>query len=412
MFQAFSVIFLLAALLSFVNYKWVKLPSTIGTMILALVLAAMVTLSQAILPDFYQYFCDLVIAADFRSLLLEILLSILLFAGAIHINISELNKERWFIMLFATVGVLMSTFIVGGLLYFSAPLFGVEIPFIYTLLFGSLISPTDPIAVLAILKKTNISKSLELKIEGESLFNDGVGVVVFTSIFLVAGMVGEDHSGGLFGEVVHIFLVEAIGGIVFGFALGWIAMKLMDAVKENAQLVTMMSVATVLGGYAIASALGTSGPLASVVAGLVIGHGIFSADFNRESREITIEIWEMLDESLNTVLFVFIGLSLHLLEPDGLIVLLGILCIGIVLFARFTSVVMGYALLNHQEHDFWKTCKILTWGGLRGGISIALALSLPPDYYRNELLLICFIVVIFSIVFQGLSINALVKRLF
>lgn len=412
MFQAFSIIFLIATLLSFINYKWIKLPATIGTMILALGLAIVVTLSKAIAPSFYQFFCDMVIAADFKTLLLDILLSVLLFAGAIHINISELKKERWFILLFASLGVLISTFVVGGLLYFITQLFGVEIPFVYTLLFGALISPTDPIAVLAILKKTNISKSLELKIEGESLFNDGMGVVVFASILLVTGVMNEHESNALFGEIIHIFFAEAVGGLVFGLILGWLALKLMRSVMENSQLVAIISVATALGGYAIALKLGTSGPLAMVVAGLVIGNGLYSSNFNEKSKSTTTEIWEMLDESLNTVLFVFIGLSIHLIQLDATLIIIGLITILIVLFARICSVLLGYSLLNHRDHDFWKTSSILTWGGLRGGISIALALSLSPESYGNELLLICFIVVIFSIIVQGLTMNSLVKRLF
>ena len=412
MFQSFSIIFLIATLLSFINYKWIKLPATIGTMILALVAAIVITLSKSISPDFYQLFCDMVIAADFKTLLLDILLSVLLFAGAIHINISELKKERWFILLFASLGVLISTFIVGVLLYYLTKLFGVDIPLVYTLLFGALISPTDPIAVLAILKKTNISKSLELKIEGESLFNDGIGVVVFTSILLVAGVMGENESNGLIGEITHIFLVEAVGGLVYGFVLGWLALKLMRAVMDNSQLVAIITVATALGGYAIALKIGTSGPLAMVVAGLVIGNGLYSTNFNEKSKNTTTEIWEMLDESLNTVLFVFIGLSIHLIQFDSTLIVIGLITILIVLVARISSVLVGYSLLNYKDHDFWQTSSILTWGGLRGGISIALALSLPPEYYGNELLLICFIVVIFSIIAQGLTMNSLVKRLF
>jgi CPA1 family monovalent cation:H+ antiporter len=412
MFHAFSIIFLIATLLSLINYKWIKLPATIGTMILALGVAIIITISKSIVPSFYQFFCDLVIAADFKTLLLDILLSILLFAGAIHINITELKKERWFILLFASVGVLISTFIIGVLLYYLTPLFGLDIPFIYTLLFGALISPTDPIAVLAILKKTNISKSLELKIEGESLFNDGIGVVVFTSILLIAGVMTEYDSGALAGEIMHIFYAEAVGGLAFGFVIGWLALKLMRSVMDNSQLVAIITVATALGGYAIALRIGTSGPLAMVVAGLVIGNGLYSTNFNENSKSITTEIWEMLDESLNTVLFVFIGLSIHLIQFDTTLIAIGVITILIVIFARISSVLVGYSLLSYKDHNFWKTSSILTWGGLRGGISIALALSLPPEYYGNELLLICFIVVIFSIIVQGLTMNSLVKKLF
>ncbi len=410
MFQAFSIAFLIATLLSVINYRWVKLPGTIGTMILSLILAMGIILMKPIFPSLYQIFCDIVIAADFKTLLLDVILSVLLFAGAIHINIRDLAKEKWSILLFATVGVLISTFLVGALLYLIAPLLGLQLPFIYALLFGALISPTDPIAVISILKKANVNKSLELKIEGESLFNDGIGVVVFTSILLLTTTMTHD-VGMLSKEIGIIFLEEAVGGVVFGLILGWAASQLMKSVVPNGKLVAIISLATVLGGYALAHSLGTSGPLATVVAGLLIGNSLHSDSFDTSSKHITTEIWEVLDESLNTVLFVFIGLSVHLVVFDINIVILGIIAIVIVIISRAIAVILSYSLLNYKDHSFWTTCTILTWGGLRGGISLALALSLTQEQYGSEILLICFIVVIFTIICQGLSIGKLVSRL-
>ncbi len=410
MFQTFSLIFLIASLLSVINYRWLKLPSTIGTMILALAVAVLITLSKPILPGFYEFTCSVIIAADFKTLLLDVMLSLLLFAGAIHVNIADLKKEKWSILLFATLGVIISTLIVGSLTYFIAPLFGVDIPLGYAMLFGALISPTDPIAVLAILEKANISKSLELKIEGESLFNDGVGVVVLTSILIILG--GDASGAELSAEVAHIFLVEAVGGVVFGLALGWLALRLMKTVKENSELVTILTLATVLGGYAIAHLIGTSGPLAMVVAGLYIGNGVNHLVLGKESKESISGFWKILDESLNTVLFVLIGLSVHLVEFEWNVVGLGLIAILIVLVGRILSVVLPFSLLKFNDQNFWKTSSVLVWGGLRGGISIALALSLPKEYYADEIFLLTFIVVLFSILAQGLSISALVKRVF
>ncbi|MFT4771020.1 MAG: CPA1 family monovalent cation:H+ antiporter [Cryomorphaceae bacterium] len=410
MFQTFSLIFLIASLLSVINYRWLKLPSTIGTMILALVVTVLLTLAKPLLPEVYEMMCNMIIGADFKTLLLDVMLSLLLFAGAIHVDIADLKKEKWSIMLFATLGVIISTLIVGGLLFLVAPFFGVEIPIGYAMLFGALISPTDPIAVLAILQKADISKSLELKIEGESLFNDGVGVVVFTSVLLIVG--GNSTAAELSGEVLHVFLLEAVGGILFGLLLGWLSLKLMKTVKENGELVTILTLATVLGGYAVAQLIGTSGPLAMVVAGLYIGNGVNHKVLGEESQKTINGFWKILDESLNTVLFVLIGFSVHLIDLQINVIGLGFAAIVIVLIGRILSVILPFSLLNFKDHDFWKTSSVLIWGGLRGGISIALALSLPEEYFANEIFLLTFMVVLFSILAQGLSISALVRRLF
>ena len=406
MFESFSIIFLLAALLSFVNYKWLKLPSTIGTMILALLFAIVAIGSKNILPDFYAFFCDIILATDFSTLLLDIMLSMLLFAGAMHIDIHRLEMEKWSVLLFSTIGVLLSTFFIGGAVFFLSKLMGIELPFIYSLIFGALISPTDPIAVIGILKEAGIDESTALKIEGESMFNDGIGVVVFTSLILMA----SGHTENIGVEVGHIFLVEAVGGIALGFVLGWLASLFIKSIQENSQLATILSIAFVIGGYAIASKLGTSGPLAMVVSGLFLGNTISQPNFNKTSKKIMNEIWEVLDESLNTVLFVLIGLSLHLIRADIKEISLGLIIIIVALLARFISIVIPFSLLRSNESRF-KTSTLLTWGGLRGGISIALALSIPNDTYRPLILLLTFIVALFSILVQGLSLGALVKKL-
>ena len=409
MFEAFSIIFLIAAILSYVNYRWIGWPSTIGTMTLSLLVAGLLVLSKDLVPSLYELLCNAIIEADLKTLLLEVMLSVLLFAGAIHVDIQDLKKEKWAILLFSTLGVLISTGVVGILLYYSAPVFGLNLPIIFCFLFGALISPTDPIAVIAIIKKAQVSKSLELKIEGESLFNDGVGVVLFTSVLLLASTTQSDFSM-LSAEIGKIFLTEAIGGILMGLILGWTSLQTIRTVQENGQLVIILTIATVLGGYAIAHHLGTSGPLATVVAGLIIGNGINHGAFESSTRKMTNEIWQILDESLNAMLFVLIGLSIHLVKFDWNVLWLGMVSILIVLLSRALSVMGPYALLGHKKHEFWQTSAILTWGGLRGGISLALAMSLPDKYYGSELLLLCFVVVVFSILGQGLSLGRVVKK--
>ncbi len=412
MLQSFSIIFAIAAFFNFVNYKWLKLPTTIGLMLMSLATIIIITFSKSLIPEFYQFFCDIVTNSDFRSLLLDGILSFLLFAGALHVNIDELAKEKWPIILFATLGVLISTFIVGGLTYGAAQLISIELPFLHTLLFGALISPTDPIAVMAILKKANIAKSLSIKIEGESLFNDGIGVVVFSGILILSGM-GEHHTEGSVGfEIGKLFLEEAVGGIVYGALLGFVGYRSVKSVNDNPQLAVMITLAIVMGGYAFASLIHVSGPLAMVVAGMIIGNKLNIATNKGPTRKMINEIWEVLDDVFNGILFVLIGLAIHLLKFDINHLTLGSIAILIVLISRFISVFIPYSLLKHQESSSIKTVTILTWGGLRGGISIALALSLADNPSSEVLLYITYVVVLFSIIVQGLSIGKVVKKIY
>jgi len=400
MFESFSIIFTISALLGYINYKWIKLPTTIGLMILSLILIIPITLSKTIFPEFYTFFC------------LDGILSFMLFAGALHVNIGALAHEKKSILLFATISVLISTFIVGGGMYLVSNLIGLNIPFIHSLLFGALISPTDPIAVMAILKKANIAESLGIKIEGESLFNDGIGVVVFSGIALIASATGHHDQSELGKEIGALFLEEAVGGVVYGLIIGFLGLKLIQSLKENPNLAVMISLAVVMGGYAGSFILHTSGPLAMVVAGMLIGNKI-NINANKDSLQKTLnEFWEILDEVFNGILFVLIGLAFHLLHYNSQFIILGIVAIIVVLLARFVSVLLPYSLLKHEETTPLKTVSILTWGGLRGGISIALALSLSPELSGNPILHITYMVVLFSIIIQGLSIGKFVKKLY
>ena len=414
MLASFSLLFLIVALFSYANYRWFKLPNTIGLMLLGIVFALLVSASQSVFPKFYEFFCRLIIEADFKALLFDGMLSFLLFSGAIHVNIHQLAKEKVPVFLFASAGVLLSTAIVGGLIYFAAKLLGIEFSLVYSLLFGALISPTDPIAVIAILKKVGVSQSLEMKIEGESLFNDGVGVVVFSGVLLFLGAGHVEAEGSIGGAIGALFLEEAVGGLAFGAALGFGGYWLMKSVKENAALVVLLSLAVAMSGYALASMLHVSGPLAMVVAGLIIGNKFQLSSSEGDTNKTFNETWEILDEALNGILFLLMGLSMHRLDFDQPYVLLGLFAIPIVLIARFASVSLPYALLKHTELKPIKTIGILTWGGLRGGISLALALSLPvqANNFNEIVFFLTYAVVVFSILGQGLTIGKLVQRLY
>jgi len=412
MFESFSIVFTISALFSYINYKWLKLPTTIGLMILSLILIIPITLSKTIFPEFYTFFCNIIVNADFKTLLLNGILSFLLFAGALHVNLAALTKEKKSIFLFATLGVLISTCIVGGLTFFGAQLIGLELPFLHALLFGALISPTDPIAVMAILKEANIAESLGIKIEGESLFNDGIGVVVFSGILLIATATGEHSNTEIGTEIGVLFLEEAVGGLFYGLVIGFLGLKCIQSLKDNPQLAVMITLAVVMGGTAGAFLMEISAPLAMVVAGLFIGNKIHLNEDKNPVQKAISSFWEILDDVFNGILFVLIGLAIHLLNFNTGYIVLGILAILIVLLARFISVLLPYSLLKHEEKKPIKTVAILTWGGLRGGISIALALSLSKELSGDLILHITYVIVLFSIIVQGLSIGRFVKKLY
>ena len=412
MFQSFAILLTLATIFSYINYRWFKLPTTIGLMIMAFLTAITIIGSKSLVPDLYTFFCELVIGLDFKTILMEMMLSFLLFAGALHVNIQDLKEQRKPVLLFATIGVLISTLLVGGAIYFIAPLLGLSIPFLHCLVFGALISPTDPIAVIAILKEAKVSKSVELKIEGESLFNDGIGVVVFTGILLlIEGQHMMEGGESIGKEVLFLFAEEAVGGVLYGLLIGFVAWKLIKSIQENTHLAILLTLSIALGGYSLASLIHVSGPLAMVVAGLLIGNKINGPNFSNSSRASIGEFWEILDDTLNAVLFVLIGLVIHLLSFEMSYFYLGLISILVVIISRFISVYLPFSLLKHQGTNLLKTVGVLTWGGLRGGISVALALSLDDSYSREPILFITYIVVLFSIIVQGLSLGKVVKKL-
>ena len=402
-----SILITISAIFSFINYRFIKLPTTIGLMLIALVFSLTLLLAGKLgLAGFEQQAEQLLASVDFNQTLMQGMLSFLLFAGALHINLNDLAKQKWVISSLATVGILTSTFIVGGASYFLLNQLGIELSFIYCLLFGALISPTDPIAVLGILKSAKAPKTLETKIAGESLFNDGVAVVVFIVLLGIATG-GHEISAS---HIILLFLEEAVGGVIFGFAIGWITYQLLKQV-DNYQVEILLTLALVMGGYALASAIHVSGPIAVVVAGLLIGNHGRTFGMSDHTREHLDTFWELIDEILNAVLFVLIGLEVLILPFTTDVLMVSLLLIPLLLTARFISVAIPISLMKKRRQFTPGAIRILTWGGLRGGISVALALSLPPGEARDVILAITYVIVVFSIVVQGLTIGKLVKAL-
>ena len=404
-----AILISLAAVFSYINHRYLKIPTTIGLLAIALLMSlAIVLLGKMGLP-LEGHAKTLLKGIDFNEALMQGMLSALLFVGALHVHLEELIKQKWVIAILATVGVIASTFMVGYASYFIFGFLGLDIPLIYCLLFGSLISPTDPIAVLGILKTVGASKSLETKIAGESLFNDGVAVVVFLALL---SFVGGSHGGG-HGEldaagIAILFAQEVIGGTIFGLVIGYITFRMLASI-DNYQVEILLTLGLVLGGYAMASALHISGPIAIVVAGLLIGNKGRKHGMSDKTREHLDNFWELIDEILNAMLFVLIGLEVLILTFDSQYLLAGVIMIPVVLLIRFIAVGVPVSILKLSHTFTPKIVRILTWGGLRGGISIALVLTLPAGEHREALLVITYVIVIFSILVQGMTVGKLVK---
>jgi len=404
-YQIIAVMLTMAALFSFLNYKTLKLPTTIGLMFFSLLMSLAIIGLHTLGLDLESQADAILNSIDFNQTLMHGMLSFLLFAGALHVDLGRLSKQKWVITSLATVGLLISTFLVGITSWWILGALGFHIDLIWCLLFGSLISPTDPIAVLAILKTANAPESLETKIAGESLFNDGVAVVVFIVLLSIA-------TGGGEATVAHIatlFVEEAVGGVVFGLATGYLAFLMLRSV-DNYTVEILITLALVTGGYAVAGAIHVSGPIAMVVCGLLIGNHGRSLAMSDKTREHLDTFWELVDEILNAVLFVLIGFEVLVLSFSSDIIIAGVIMIFVILLARFISVGIPVTLLR-ASHQFTNgVISILTWGGLRGGISVALALSLPPGEARNIIVPITYVVVVFSILVQGLTVGRLIKH--
>ncbi len=410
-FDLIAILIVMAAVFSFINLKVLKLPAEIGLMVLTLLFSVAVFVAGYLFPDIEAMVAALLAQFDFNEALLHGMLGFLLFAGALHVDLEDLARYRWTIAILATVGVLFSTVIVGGLTWGMLALIGLPMRFLDCLLVGALISPTDPIAVLGLLKRVGVPKSLEVQIAGESLFNDGVGVVVFTGLLGVASGL---HRPDL-GHVALLFVQEAVGGALFGLVVGLLVFWMLRSVDEY-KVEVLLSLALVAGGYALADALHLSGPIAMVVAGLMIGNHGRNFAMSATTIERLDQFWELVDEIFNAVLFVLIGLEVLALTFTAKNLVAGLLAIPIVLAARLISVGLPIRVLRRRVWLEPFTVRILTWGGLRGGISVALALSVPKESPavaapgRDVVLAITYVVVVFSIIVQGLTIGPLTRR--
>ena len=394
-----------AALFAWFNYRFVRLPMTIGLTIFALVGSLLLVIAGRAGLTPVTELTALVASIDFDDTVLKGMLGALLFAGALHINLDRLLHHRGLIAVLATLGVALTTILVGvgGWWLFGA--LGIAIPLPWMLVFGALIAPTDPIAVGAILRKAGVPLDLETTITGESLFNDGVGVVVFVLLLELVGG-GEVHLT----EVLHLVAVEVVGGLAYGAVLGYLVYRMLRAV-DNYQVEILLTLALVTGGYALASALHVSGPLAMVIAGLLIGNHGRQFAMSEVTRHRLDQFWELVDEFLNAVLFVLIGLEVVVFDLDGRVLLAGALAIPLVLLGRWLSVVLPVHLLPSGRGLPAGSAAILTWSGLRGAISVALALSLPAGEVRDTLVTVTYVVVCFSIIVQGLTVGRFTERI-
>lgn len=401
-----AILLTLSAIFSYLNYRFIKLPTAIGIMLISLALSLfLLVIGKLELFDVSNQAKALIQGIDFHTALINGMLSFLLFAGALHINLNELSKQKWVILVLATVGVVSSTFMIGGVSWVILNALELNISFIYCLLFGALISPTDPIAVLGILKTVGVPKSLEIKISGESLFNDGVAVVVFLALLGIA--TGQNEAS--VSSVTLLFVQEAIGGAVYGLIIGGLCFYMLRSVN-NYQVEVLLTLALVMGGYAFATAIHVSGPIAMVVAGLLIGNhgrGLAMSDSTREHLD---SFWELIDEILNAVLFLLIGLEVLILVYHIEYFLAALAIIPVVLVSRFIAVGAPIQVMKKVREFSPGVVRLMTWGGLRGGISVALALSLPQGIEREVILAVTYAVVIFSVLVQGLTLGSLAKE--
>ncbi|MFC0266553.1 cation:proton antiporter [Kushneria aurantia] len=397
----------ITALFSWFNHRFIRLPATIGVMVIALVMSlVLIGLNHAGFADVTDHARYWLEQVNFNALLMDGMLSFLLFAGALHVDLAQLRRYRWSIGLLATCGVMISTLVVGTAAWWLFAALGTDIPWLWCLVMGALLAPTDPIAVLGIMRSAGAPDDMEIRIVGESLFNDGVAVVVFSTL-LGAATAGDALTAG---HVGMLFLQEAGGGIVLGVAIGALVYALMKSIDQH-QVEVLLSLALVVGGYALASQLHLSGPIAMVVAGLIIGNMARSGAMSHNTRTYVDGFWELIDEILNAVLFVLIGLELLLIPFQLNYLWVALPLIAIMLVTRLATIGVPLTLLRRWLGFRRGTTRVLTWGGLRGGISVALALGLPQTDWREPIVMITYIVVLFSILVQGLSIGRVVRHL-
>lgn len=403
-FDALSVLITLAAGFAYVNHRFLGMTMSIALMLMSLVISTGVILAGEFGLPVYVYAEKVVRDIDFSEILLRGMLGLLLFAGALHIHLDDLADKKLELSIYSTLGVLTSTVLVGTTIYGLSNWLGWHLRLVESFLFGALISPTDPIAVLNILKKSGAPKSLEVKISGESLFNDGIGVVVFLILLEIATGLGELSVH----HVLLLFAQEAAGGLLFGVVAGYAVYRMLKSVN-NYQVEIMLTLALVIGGYALANALHISAPLAMVAAGLLIGNRGRRLAMSAVTRQHLDMFWELVDEFLNAVLFVLIGLEVLVLTLNWPYMVAGLTAVPVALLSRFISIGLPVTILRRWQVFAPRAIRIMTWGGLRGGISVALALSIPEQCHRELILTMTYVVVVFSILVQGLTLKYLVS---
>ena len=404
--QVASLLIVLAGAFGAINYLFLKLPSSIGILVVALLASLAVMGVDLVFPAMgaTDAIRSIVEDIEFSNALLEGMLGLLLFAGALHVKVSDLREQAWVVLLMATLGVAISTAIVGyGFSWITGA------PLIVALVFGALITPTDPVAVLGVLREANLRKSLETKIAGESLFNDGVAYVVFLIIVGIAFPSGDHPAMGALGAI-KLFVQEAIGGALLGAVLGYLVFQIMKRIDDYS-LEVLLSLGLAFGGYQLAVTLHMSGPIMAVVAGLFIGDVGMKHGMSEQTRLYLNKFWELIDEILNAILFLLIGIEVFAVTFDVNAIWGGILCIALALVARAAAVTIPLLLLKPFRTFTSDVIPIMTWGGLKGGISVALALTLPDNEWKPIILTATYTVVIFSIIVQGLTIAPLANRL-
>ena len=406
-FDAAAILIVLTALFAYLNLRFVGLPRSVGLTIMGALGAFAVIGLDRLLPQsrLGEDVIEFIAGIDFHRTLMEGMLSFLLFAGGLHVSWEDLRRARWPVLLLSTVGVLISTAIVGFGFYALAQFVGITIPLIWCLVFGALISPTDPIAVMDVLKRAHVGDTLKATVAGESLFNDGVGVVIF-GILLAAAASGQSLS---LNEAGGYFLREAVGGLLLGLATGWIAYRAMRSIDDY-QTEVLISLALVMGGYALSHWIGVSGPVAMASAGLVIGNAGVAHAMSDTTQDYLLKFWSLIDDVLNAILFLLIGLEVVTVHLDPGSLGLGLLAIPLLLAARALSVLGPLTVMRPMLNLGQLAPPILIWGGLRGGISVALALSLPFTAERSLLLTTTYFVVLFAVIVQGGTIARVISR--
>ncbi|MCL4111768.1 UNVERIFIED_CONTAM: hypothetical protein GTU68_010766 [Idotea baltica] len=405
LFSLLAVLIVLSAGFAYLNARYLHLPSTIGILLISILFTVTLIIVGRYVPWILEAATQMVEQLDFRKILMDFMLCFLLFAGALHTNFRLLIQYKWPVIAFATFGVMVSAVLVGILFWGATGLMGIEIDLLTCLVFGALISPTDPVAVLGILKKAKVPKNLEIKIVGESLFNDGIGVVIFLTFL---GLAKQGIEGFEIKETGLVLLEEIGGGIGLGLFLGYLVYRMLKTI-DHYETEVLITLAMVIGGYALAAALGFSGPLAMVVAGLFLGNEKIKTARSHTTEIYLEKFWELMDVLLNAILFVLIGLELLVIDFKAEFLLVGGVAIPIILLVRYVSLGLPVRLFRSRLRFLPKTGILMTWAGLRGGISIALALSLPDELSKDILLSATYFVVVFSILVQGLTLGPLVK---